>query len=185
MIDTVLHYGGDVIKFAGDALISSFVVDDWSEDDYVRDAESANANAYLPAATGVGTGGTGGTGGVGTSQPDQSAQHQQANGSAAPATATACAGGLQSDRSMPSIDCDMDRASMRCTYAAVACALKVLNNIAQLKTHVKYELDVHVGVVSGDLHFLSGGGTDKMWEFILAGEPLLNLQAVVHGSGKG
>ena len=40
MIDTIREYGGDIIKFAGDAVSIVFIVDDGKDDDPVTDTES-------------------------------------------------------------------------------------------------------------------------------------------------
>ncbi len=89
----------------------------------------------------------------------------------------------------PSQDGDEDQQQQQplcdVTLRAVQCALQIQSELAVYDSQAGFSLTLHVGVGAGTLHELYLGGVDGSWEFLVVGEPLLQLRSAVEESGTG
>lgn len=68
---------------------------------------------------------------------------------------------------------------------AVQCGLTIQRELATYDSQAGFTLTLHIGVGVGTLHALWLGGVDSAWEFLVIGDPFLQLRSVVDESKTG
>eukprot|EP01103_Thecamoeba_quadrilineata_P000948 TRINITY_DN1083_c0_g1_i1.p1 TRINITY_DN1083_c0_g1~~TRINITY_DN1083_c0_g1_i1.p1 ORF type:complete len:947 (-),score=211.43 TRINITY_DN1083_c0_g1_i1:42-2882(-) len=75
----------------------------------------------------------------------------------------------------------------RSAYRAVACGLAIQNtpNLREYNSIEGISLTTHLGIGSGDTYCMNVGGVQNYWEFLVAGEPFVQLKTAVEESDSG
>eukprot|EP01094_Clydonella_sp_ATCC50884_P019512 TRINITY_DN3829_c1_g1_i1.p1 TRINITY_DN3829_c1_g1~~TRINITY_DN3829_c1_g1_i1.p1 ORF type:complete len:2092 (-),score=644.58 TRINITY_DN3829_c1_g1_i1:41-5551(-) len=68
---------------------------------------------------------------------------------------------------------------------ALQCALHIQDEYRQYDSHQGFVLTLHVGIGVGEMNSLFIGGVDGIWEFLVVGEPFLQLKTSVDASKAG
>jgi len=68
---------------------------------------------------------------------------------------------------------------------ATQCALVIQTELAKYDSGEGFVLTLHVGIGIGNMHSLYVGGVDGGWEFLVVGEPFLQLKTSVDNSQTG
>ena len=71
------------------------------------------------------------------------------------------------------------------TLRAVQCGLDIQSKLAKYDSNEGFSLTLHIGVGSGELFSLWVGSVDGSWEYLVSGEPLVQLRTAVDNSQTG
>ena len=71
------------------------------------------------------------------------------------------------------------------TRSATQCALSIQTTLAKYDSNQGFTLTLHVGIGAGEIYALYVGGVQNTWEFLVTGEPLIQLRTCVDLSSTG
>ena len=68
---------------------------------------------------------------------------------------------------------------------AIQCGMEIQTDLKEYDSNEGFKLTLHIGVGAGDLYSIIVGGVDGMWEFLVVGDPLVQLKTAVDNSSSG
>jgi class 3 adenylate cyclase len=71
------------------------------------------------------------------------------------------------------------------TVRATQCALQIQIHLSEYDSKEGFTLTLHIGIGAGKLYALYVGGIQDHWEFLVVGDPLLQLKTTVENSKSG
>ena len=80
---------------------------------------------------------------------------------------------------------DPDQSLDLLTIRAVQCAFEIQTKLDKYDSNDGFSLTLHIGIGSGNLISLCVGGIDGSWEYLVSGDPLVQLRTAVENSKTG
>ena len=155
VIDTIHQHGGDVVKFAGDALLCLFA-QQWTDEEHMGELEVED----------------------GTEQAEQAdCEYSLEVGADRHANLLSSSAHNTARHARSALTVHTRRASL--------CALSIHSTLDFYSPMPSSTLRLHSAIVSGLMYGLHVGGCRDRWEFVLEGEPLHSLQQAMRVSEKG
>eukprot|EP01103_Thecamoeba_quadrilineata_P021370 TRINITY_DN9800_c0_g1_i1.p1 TRINITY_DN9800_c0_g1~~TRINITY_DN9800_c0_g1_i1.p1 ORF type:complete len:1719 (+),score=283.19 TRINITY_DN9800_c0_g1_i1:81-5237(+) len=71
------------------------------------------------------------------------------------------------------------------TMKAIQCGVHIQTRLATYDSGEGFSLTLHVGIGAGEIHAVHVGGDQGCWEFLVIGDPLLQLKTAVDNSKSG
>ncbi len=68
---------------------------------------------------------------------------------------------------------------------AVRCAIAIQNELENYRVSDELVLNMRIAIVAGDLMQLIVGGVDNRWQFLLAGDAMLDIENILHDAEPG
>jgi len=156
LIEIVQSYGGDVIKFSGDAVTILWPMAD------LNDADAAEAAEALELATKA------------AEVASRAARGGKRMSAAAKATKAAAEAAMQAAREAAEVAVTEQEADAMCQAVLLACqcCLDLHARLHNFDTGTGNRLSLHIGVGAGTVSILQVGGIYDRWEYVVAGTPL-------------
>ena len=80
---------------------------------------------------------------------------------------------------------DVDDSVEDLALRAIQCGIEIQTNLKEYDSNEGFKLTLHIGIGAGDLHAVFVGGVEDSWEFLVIGDPLLQLKTAVDNSQSG
>ena len=166
IIEVVHKYKGDVLKFAGDALICSFVSADVSSltNHMKRTISKGALFSEMPI----------------KKNPIKNLQkHLKILDRNSEINST-------EDISSESVAVEDENSALEeLVLRSIRCGMEIQEKYPVYDSNEGFTLKLHIGIGAGKLNALHVGGVDGNWEFLVIGDPLRQLETAVHSSQSG